>query len=256
MKNFINYQGSKAGIIGFIISGIKEYTYDGDVILDIFAGSSAVSSALNSEYIVYANDVEPYAASINSAILCPPLLTNSLINEIEKEIYQNKKELIGQENLKEIISNEKKNIKEQDLKKIIELYKNHKTVWNSKEISPKSLRKENLYNLFIRYYGGTYFGIEQAVEIDSIIKCIHKYDDQKEMLFSCLFYAIKETVFSRDGHMAQPLNFTKNSKRGYETRKKSVIKLFLKMCNVCINEGSNIQRFIIIILYIIKTLKN
>ena len=33
--------------------------------------------------------------------------------------------------------------------------------------------------------------------------------ETQNVLLSCLFYAMNETVFSKDGHMAQPLNIEK-----------------------------------------------
>lgn len=232
MQNFINYQGSKANIIEFIKSGIQEYTFDNDTILDLFSGSGAVALALNDNYTVYANDVEPYSATLSTAILNSPRITSKKIELFENEVLINKKKLIEQEDLDDSILKERQYTQNENLNELLELYHKHETVWNSKKLTPKNLRQNNKFNLFTRYYAGSYFGIEQAIEIDSIIKTIHQLintdKNELELYYSCLFFAIKETSFSRDGHMAQPLNFEKNKKRGFNTRKKNVFDYFFK----------------------------
>ena len=50
--------------------------------------------------------------------------------------------------------------------------------------------------------------------------------ETQNVLLSCLFYAMNETVFSKDGHMAQPLNIEKNSTRHLKQRKRNVIAYF------------------------------
>lgn len=226
---FIDYQGSKTGLVDFIKSGITKYINENDVVLDIFAGSGAVSSALNDDYTVYANDVESYASTICSAILCPPELNSDVIEELNMNISTNKSELIKQENIDELIELERGYVDKRNLEGILRLYEEHETVWNSNEITPEILRAENKNNLFVWYYAGSYFGIEQAVEIDSIIKCISNGSQKKRnFLYACLFNAMNNIVFSRDGHMAQPLNFEKNSKRGFIFRSKSIQEYFIK----------------------------
>ncbi|QZN88054.1 DNA adenine methylase [Vagococcus lutrae] len=225
---FIDYQGSKADLVGFIKSGIAQYINENDTVLDIFAGSGAVSSALNKDYRVFANDVEAYASAICSAILNPPKFNNEDLDRFKKRLSEVKSELIIQENLKEAIELEQIYVKEQEVEGILKLYANHETVWNSDRITPDLLRSENSYNLFTRYYGGSYFGIEQAIEIDSIIKTILSEDFKTQnFLYACLFNAMNNTVFSRDGHMAQPLNFKNNSSRGFKYRSKSLLDYFI-----------------------------
>ncbi len=93
------------------------------------------------------------------------------------------------------------------------LYNSYPTVWNnlySKVIkSPwtvNRIKNTKDFYLFTTYYATNYYGIIQALEIDCIIKMINtSFTEYKTALLSCLFYAMKEAVFSKDGHMAQPL---------------------------------------------------
>lgn len=227
-NKFIDYQGNKAELVDFIQSGISEYLDENDVVLDIFAGSGSVSAGLQNKYTIYSNDAEAYSAAINSALLCSNGIPLREIKDIKTQILQTKSNLINQEKLNETITKEIKYIQNKDLNNILQLYSEHDTVWDSKYLTPSKLRKLNKFNLFIRYYGGSYFGIEQSVEIDAIIKTIKKQSQNKQdLMYSSLFYAMNKTVFSRDGHMAQPLNFEKNATRGFKHRERSLVKYFI-----------------------------
>lgn len=228
-NKFIDYQGNKAELVDFIQSGIEEYIDTNDIVLDIFAGSGSVSASLNDDYTIYSNDSEVYAATINSAILCSKGISLQEIENIKTQLLQIKLELINQENLKEMVTKEREYIQNKDLKNILKLYSEHDTVWNSENLSPGKLRNLNKFNLFVRYYGGSYFGIEQSIEVDSIVKMIKKQDDNKQdLMYASLFYAMNKTVFSRDGHMAQPLNFEKNSARGFKFRERNLTVHFIE----------------------------
>ena len=240
VENYINYQGSKSNIIDFIISGIEEYTDEGDTIFDIFSGSGAVSQSLAKKYNVVANDVEPYASTISKAILNSHQTSIEDVLEIMKIASTYFHYLVKEESLNDYINSESKYLKEQNLSNILALYKSYPTIWNNSELTPAKLQNSGRFNLFTRYYGGTYFGIKQAVEIDSLIYSFSEWKQDIDLLYSCLFYSMKESVFSKDGHMAQPLNFERFSKRGFISRDKSIFENFNKKLNDIINEGPKI----------------
>ncbi len=227
-ESYIHYQGSKSNIIDFIVDGIHEYSNRGDTILDIFAGSGAVSFALSKNYNVIANDVEPYSATINKAMLKSLRTKESDVYEILNVAFNYYKFLLEEEELSYIIEKEQQYLREKNLPRILELYSQFPTIWNSAELTVEKLRESGRFNLFTRYYGGSYFGIKQAMEIDSIVYSVRERDFDKDFLYSCLFYAMRESVFSKDGHMAQPLNFEKFSKRGFSVRRKSIFEFFRK----------------------------
>lgn len=72
------------------------------------------------------------------------------------------------------------------------------------------------------------FGVTQAFEIDSLRIVIEKYRNTSLFapLMAALYYAMKECVFAKDGHMAQPLGFKKNTTKLLKQRQKSIFALF------------------------------
>lgn len=228
-SGLINYQGSKANLLDFIKDSISDYVKEGSCILDIFSGSGVVSNAIKNKYKVYANDVELYASMIAKAILQPqyiPEIINLSISELYNDNYKKLYRRIEQ-----YIVLENRYLEAGELNALIKLYKEYPTVWNSRHlgITPENLRTNDEYDLFMYYYAGSYFGISQAIEIDSLVYAIHMMPmEYHAYLFSCLFYAMKETVFAKDGHMAQPLDPNKYPKRLFDKRKRNLVNFFFK----------------------------
>lgn len=227
----LNYQGNKASLMPFISDNICKYISPDDTICDIFSGSGSVGSFLKDNYSIVANDAEKYSSIISSALLNTP---TSIELEKSKVLFLNrykanlKVQMIKYES---IITCERTLLEFADTAGLLNLYNTFPTIWNGvdESISHILLKNKNEYNLFLYYYAGTYFGIEQSICIDSIIKAIHEVDNEdiQNVLYSCLFYAMKETVFSKDGHMAQPLNIEKNTERHLKQRKKNLLFYFI-----------------------------
>lgn len=237
----LNYQGNKASLMPFISEHIYKYVQQGDKICDLFSGSGSVGSFFKKDFDIISNDAEIYSTIISSALLNMP--KKSLLIEM-KDIFingfkLNKKQLTKK--YEEIISIERVLLTKSDTYSLIDIYSDFPTIWNDKDITPDILKKRNEYNLFLHYYAGTYFGIEQSIDIDAIIKTINEIEltETKNVLFSCLFYAMKETVFSKDGHMAQPLNIEKNVIRHIKQRKKEILFYFLNKLEEFISKSSN-----------------
>lgn len=237
--SILNYQGSKASLMPFINENIHKYISPGDKICDIFSGSGSVSSFLQEEYQIIANDAELYSAIISSALLNTP--NHKVLSQAKNSFTRGYKSnfhalLFDQE---EAVAYERNLLSIEDTEGLVKLYRSFPTIWNrnDKSINWENLKKNNNYNLFLRYYSGTYFGIEQAIQIDAVVKTIHEIDsvDAQNVLFSCLFYAMKETVFSKDGHMAQPLNIEKNTIRHLKQRRKDILIYFYSKLDEFIN---------------------
>lgn len=230
----INYQGSKNNLDSFIYNSIEKYIPSGKTILDIFCGAGSVSNIFRTTHKVFANDVENYSYMIVDAILNQPDYTSepNFFDLFSKMFEKNTKQLSSP--VLDYIKKEQEYVSSGNTTKLIHLYKEYPTVWNGKKspitsekLTVEVLRRSNKHNLFTSYYGGSYFGIEQAVEIDSLIKCIQLQSELfRNSLYACLFYAMKEAVFSKDGHMAQPLNPEKNERKLLSVRKKSVFDYF------------------------------
>lgn len=232
----LNYQGNKRSLLPFIKKHISNISCKEDTIVDIFSGAGSVSDELQDEYRVIANDSEPYASLITEALINTPAtddIKNAFSNTINKfnEFYSLNSTLI--------INKEKMLLKDNNNQGLISLYKSLPTVWN-RATTPEDLRKHNDYNLFEYYYAGTYFGLQQSREIDSLIHAIHTQPEKViPVLYASLFYALAEASFSKDGHLAQPLNPQKNMERHLKQRKKSVLNFFKKKLFEFIEKSSS-----------------
>lgn len=241
----LNYQGNKGPLMQFISNEITNFVEYGDTIVDIFSGSGSVGNELQKHYKIIANDAEKYASLISSALLQTPSRNKlnkaykSFIKELDKIL------MFKQEVAKQNIYEEMKLIELEDNIGLIHFYNQLPTVWNEleKEINPNMLRKRNEYNLFQYYYVGTYFGLSQCIEIDSIINVINNCDKEvQSVLYSCLFFAMKECVFSKDGHMAQPLNIEKNQTRHIKQRDKSIREYFYNKLDEFISKANDMDK--------------
>lgn len=240
----LNYQGIKSSLMPFINKNLKKYVKSGDKICDIFSGSCTVGASLKNDYNIVANDAELYSYIISSALLNTPTSNElaSLRDVFIKRYNLNLKQLLSVQ--EENVAKERFFLSKEDNESLINLYSEFPTIWNkkSKLINPEILKEKNNYNLFLYYYSGTYFGIEQSINIDCSIKTIHEMHDNTEVLWSCLFFAMSEIVFSKDGHMAQPLNIKKNQSRHIKQRSKKLMDFFYKKLEEFIEKGENTLR--------------
>lgn len=223
--SILNYQGSKKNLLDFIHSNLNGCLEENNTILDIFSGSCSVGYSFKDNHTIYANDSEYYAFVISKALLSnySNIDHKELLNKILKSFDSN----IGRQ--QDIyLSNEKLEqhlLSQNDSDSLINLYINTPTIWNNTNIVKDS---HDCFELFMTYYSTSYFGIKQAMEIDALRYSfeIYKNEDVFYALLSSLFYAMKECVFSKDGHMAQPLNLTGNKLKLIKQRKKSILELF------------------------------
>lgn len=241
----LNYQGNKSSLLPFINKNIKKYISDGEKICDIFSGSGAVSAFFKDQYDIVSNDAELYSYIISSALLNTPSYSDliSLRDVFNKKYKLNLKNLLTSQ--EDYVAKERDFLKKEDNNSLIKLYNSFPTIWNALDssITPTTLRNRNKYNLFLHYYACTYFGIEQAISIDCSVKTIHDIcilNQNCDVLWSCLFYAISEIVFSKDGHMAQPLNIEKNPNRHIKQRSKNLMYFFNKKLAEFIEHSSTV----------------
>lgn len=236
----LNYQGSKASLMPFIHQAIQKYIAPGDKVCDIFSGAGSVGAFLKTQHPIVSNDAEKYASIISSALLNTP--STAELTQVKdfflREFTPQQEALLAKH--KEQVNAERAALALDQTATLIDLYTAFPTIWNNAHITAQTLKQQQAYNLFLHYFAGTYFGIEQAICIDALVKTIHLVDssDAQNVLFSCLFFAMKETVFSKDGHMAQPLNISKNSARHLVQRKKNLIVYFTAKLNEFIAQSS------------------
>lgn len=224
MFTVLNYQGSKKNILDFLHFNIDTLLDDNSTILDIFSGTCSVGYSFKSKYRVYANDCEIYAYSIAKSLLASGYNGFSRIKSELLGYFEYNLELQRSE-YKELAQQEAALLENRDINKLIELYLKTPTIWNNSELINKS---HDNFELFTTYYSNSYFGIKQAADIDSLRYAIEQFKGRKiyYALLTSLYYAMKECVFSKDGHMAQPLDLNKNQTRLLKQRNKSIVKLF------------------------------
>ena len=226
MFSVLNYQGSKKNILEFIHKNTSNFLNDDSTILDMFSGTSCVGYSFKSKYRIYANDCELYAYVIAKALLSSSYTD---FNQIKDEFFSYYQENLDKqrEQYVEYAKNETLLLSDNNINSLLELYNKIPTVWNNKKLK-NSLH--DCYELFTIYYSNSYFGINQAMQIDSIRYAIEKYYNNVlyYAMLTSLYFAMKECVFSKDGHMAQPLDQEKNSDRLLKQRKKSIVDAFVE----------------------------
>ncbi len=243
-KAILNYPGSKKRLLDFIFENTKKYINKDKYVLDIFSGTGCVAEMYKShDFKVYANDVEIYAFNISDTLLKNSYNIN--FSRLNKNFEKNQNELINKYNDLLVLENEY--LINNDIK-IIDFNNQLPKIWHedfNMSINDVDIRNTDDLNknidklpfmLFTLYYSGIYFGLKQSIQIDSIRYAIEQ-EKEKNVLLTCLYFAMKEASFSKDGHMAQPLNQEKNTKRMFDVRKKNIYELFVNK----LNEFKNIK---------------
>lgn len=220
----LNYPGSKKRLLEFIDDTIEKVLPKNKTILDVFSGTSSVAYSLKDNYCVIANDAEIYCYEIGKALLenNEKLLFSDISNVFWLEYKKNYNILYD---MYPEVLNEAKIIDSKDACALSDFNKCFLNIWQEKYYE----RKHNSeYCLFTKYYSNSYFGLNQAIEIDSLRFAIDRFTGSKwyDILLVCLYYAMKEAVFSKDGHMAQPLNIDTNKSVLLKRRGVSIVECF------------------------------
>ena len=257
MRKILNYQGGKTNLLPDLKNAISRNIVEGKAFLDIFAGSCVVSQEFFDKAIVYTNDLEKYSYVIASSFIdswkyCKP--SDEDIDILKGLYAENKNKLFSL--LQFYITQEEVFFNEKDIEKIKILYSELPQIWNTKNLdsinrplSPDVLRTLNCDCLFSGYYSGSYFGIAQAIDIDSIHYAILKHPNEKlnkNAFLAILFSCLNSCVFSKDGHMAQPLSLEKNVTRLWNKRSINIFESFCELVkeeqNTDYNFNENIRR--------------
>jgi adenine-specific DNA-methyltransferase len=192
VPHIMKYMGSKKSIIEFVISGIDE-VYNGELICDLFAGTSVLSGSLGKTANMHSNDIQEYSAHF----------AKTYLSNYDWQSFPDLDSIITQ--AKRYFNRVKKNYP--DL-----IYKYNEGLslaqFNKLEKRQQQLKNENFenldYHLFIKYYSGTYWSFEQCVWIDSIKKVADRYKNSNVYypIISSLIFAMSYCSQST-GHVAQ-----------------------------------------------------
>lgn len=238
--NYLNYQGNKSRLMDFIKNNSSEYLKKDMALLDIFSGGGAVAFEFAKTMKVYANDLEPYSCQLTKGILCRSKyhkFDDNFFSAFEASLKANEAALT--KSMLPFLHEEANALaNEENASRLLSLYESVPTIWNGKyspllsgKASVENVRNRKLrFALFTLLYSNNYFGVEQAVEIDSIRCAIDHADPTYNVsyLYSCLFHAMNAAVFAKDGHMAQPLSPEKNITRLFKSRKISISDVFFE----------------------------
>lgn len=252
----VRYMGSKKALapeIAQIISG----NHSTATVFDVFAGMCAVGSEVASRHRLFTNDVHAYAATIATALFTgSSRKTTSLVAkpELLSNFERNKKELskvVGSR-----LRDEDKHFSSQDI-----------TFWKAglefcrREMGRPPARKlPNLnriadyksttvlfpYCLVTSYFAGAYFGLRQAIEIDSLRYAIDQAPIEHQSHYLAALIEVASHCAAAPGHFAQYL--VPRNKRSFayirRIRRRSVLERFFDALDraprvECLNRPQN-----------------
>jgi adenine-specific DNA-methyltransferase len=156
---FIKYMGSKAKILDFVTSGIKE-VYLGGPICDLFAGSSCLAGALRDQTPFISNDIQAYSS----------VLADFYLNAWQSSSFPTAEVILKKAQL--YVDNV---YLSEDL-----LYNSTDSLaaFNKLEIKNRNLIQKDFshsHHLFLKYYSGTWWSAEQCLWIDALRKVADDY---------------------------------------------------------------------------------
>lgn len=243
--------GNKRRLIRYIVPEIEKLAKPGEIVVDLFSGTCSVGYALKPKFVVYANDVQRYAATIAEALLKwrPPRKREFLtLPDLEEKYNENLRALtrivaepLGKEN--SFVANGITNFNWGEYKRFSDgypYYGNHLVDGYSPEMmsnfAPETINKYRRgdfqfpYLHFSTYFANGYFGIRQAAQIDSLRYAIDEQEPKgltRSFLLTCLISAASAAV-SSTGHFAQfrNLNSATTSAQVLSERGKDILTLF------------------------------
>lgn len=213
------YLGNKRRMTDAIFAESIRLAPNGGVALDLFSGMGAVSAALSHSFNVLAVDVQEYARAVCSALL------NRADSDWDASFFSEARErrnvlrriyspLIGyertamddkpgaDERMAELVEHgcllpECTAARSDDFNDAIEISLMNRTSASAMELS---------YDSVVRYYGGTYFSYEQAVDIASLRAAADcSPDDVRDRYLACIICSASQCGSTIGGQFAQPL---------------------------------------------------
>lgn len=162
----IKYMGSKAKILGFLSDGLNELGPSKLPILDLFAGSCAISGGFGGQHQIISNDIQMYSKVIASCYLKPAKKLQAF--DIVKLASS-----IAEEALKNLPAGL--------------TYPENSTLSQFNKIDQKNRELINLdfsspYHLFTKNYSGTWWSAEQCVWIDALRQALDDLLQNKKIL--------------------------------------------------------------------------
>jgi adenine-specific DNA-methyltransferase len=200
----VSYMGTKqklANTVGSLIADCRDGTF-----LDLFAGMSSVGSAVGAARQIWANDLQVFSCEVAKARFCSTDLPLSSYKAAESchAIYEENRSQCRRL-YKSQLAAERDAIARESARLLSRLHEDSVTT------TRKAVTPDHAHQLFTRYFGGSYFGVSQAIDADSIRAAIDRLaslgrltTDQHRWLVLALCVALSRCSTST-GHFAQPL---------------------------------------------------
>ncbi len=218
----IQYLGAKSRSLHAILEVAQQVVPPPASALDLFCGTSVVSQALaRANYQVTANDVSGACAIMARAFLGIERVDDETIDEPLTATMGIAHEIRPPGLWNRWLHHERKALEmddgaavlavSQDLPKLRDNTLSGQLAEHSRELQARVGRHWWSSWLMTSLFAGTYFGIQQAIDLDRVRVAIHEASDRrliscwaKSVLLTSLFAAASACVFSAGKHFAQP----------------------------------------------------
>jgi adenine-specific DNA-methyltransferase len=234
----LSYMGTKRHLADDVSSIIRQAP-DGPV-LDAFSGMCAVGMAVGSARSVWNNDVQKFAFSVANCLFVSqeaPPDQKTVAHHLYRYFTENRAVL--QERYERQIATASRLLQPRSafLTKAYERITSPTSAIGGAKCEERSGRRSNAhfpYTLFVETYSDTYFGLEQCVEIDSVVYGIDRLvelsllsTEGRTWLLLALGQTMK-SIATTTGHFAQFLEPSeKTINRHVQQRKRSVWNEFV-----------------------------
>lgn len=227
------YMGTKRQIAGDVVNVIA--AAPPGPLLDAFAGMSAVGTAIAPQRAVWCNDVQHFAYTVAGALFTAqgrPSITASAMARCEEAFEQNRARLLR--DLAGLAQREEAAHacgRVQDIRHLVRDLIEANTSPDAERLRMRHRRNltQYPYRLFSISYAGTYVGLAQAIDIDSVRFAIDVLgaeravnSDTRRWMLIALCRALAR-VSNSTGHFAQYLAVKQNTKARYLAQRRRSI---------------------------------
>ena len=239
----IQYLGSKLRSLSDVVPVIEQNTPEDGSCLDLFAGTTVVGQGLLHHCSVLSNDCLPFSKIFGDVLISGPdndrdIPLPDLSALHDSSVYKRNFERLA-DTYGEALAEEDRIVATNDSSALGRFARELPHSWNSATPSRRYkriaafLKKCDLTNkradrfsepayLFTAYYAGNYFGIRQAIEIDSLRLAIELdrqqgriSEWQAKAFLAGLMASCSRAVSSAGKHFAQPLILNKDEQRSF-----------------------------------------
>ncbi|MDO8730369.1 MAG: DNA adenine methylase [Candidatus Omnitrophota bacterium] len=230
----IQYLGSKLNVLDQIIPDIKSELPYGGTCVDLFAGTTVIGQSLTNHSSILSNDCLRFSRLFSDVLVVGPkdkpaeVPLPKLSRITESKHYSNNLEMLNAV-YAEALAAEEAILRAGDKKGLGEFCETLPTWWKDEKHWLEYGKIRNFINeldlvakrkipssfpacLFTTYYAGNYFGLKQAIEIDSTRFAVERLraegqltDWQAKAVLVALIAASSRAVGSAGKHFAQPL---------------------------------------------------